>query len=166
MIFFSGFLLENEQELFKEYIDDSKYSVAGFSYGAIRAYKYFLKSQKRIDKLQLFSPAFFQNKDEKFKRLQLLAYQKDPLKYKKNFLKNISYPSLYDMSRYCIDADISQLKELLYYKWNLSEAIKKDLFIEVYLGEKDKIVDSKEAMEFFKEFATVYFIKKVGHILR
>ena len=40
MIFKSGFSLKNEQTLFDEYINSSDYSVCGFSYGAIKAFKY------------------------------------------------------------------------------------------------------------------------------
>ncbi len=165
MNFFSGFCLQNESEIFKSYLNDGKYTVAGFSYGAIKAYRYIIKSQKRVDKLQLFSPAFFQNKDEKFKRLQLLSYKKDYIKYEEIFLKNITNPSLHDMYSYHVGGKKIELKELLYWQWNLSEIVKRGVDIEVYLGEKDKIIDSKVAMEFFKDFATVYFIKGAGHTL-
>ena len=37
--------------------------------------------------------------------------------------------------------------------------------IEVYLGEVDKIIDASKAKEFFKNFATVYYIKQKGHLL-
>jgi len=38
--------------------------------------------------------------------------------------------------------------------------------IEVYLGECDKITNSQANYDFFKKFATVYYIKNVGHILK
>ncbi len=50
-------------------------------------------------------------------------------------------------------------------KKSLKKLIKKGTKIEVYLGSKDKIIKSYEAKEFFKEFATVYFINDAGHIL-
>jgi predicted alpha/beta hydrolase family esterase len=168
MKFFSGFSLKNEQNIFKEYIKDSDFTVAGFSYGAIKAFEYVCHSDKRVDTLQLFSPAFFQNSDEKFKKLQLIYYKKDKTKYIKNFLKNISYPSNFDVSNYCSRCEYEELKELLYYKWDkkmLQELLKAGIMIEVYLGGVDKIVNSNEAKEFFQEFATVYFIKNAGHIL-
>lgn len=70
MKFFSGFCLANEQELFAPYLIRSDFTVAGFSYGAIKALKYAITCNERIDTLQLFSPAFFQDKDAKFKKLQ------------------------------------------------------------------------------------------------
>jgi hypothetical protein len=33
------------------------------------------------------------------------------------------------------------------------------------LGQNDKIIDSLDAKEFFKEFATVYYFKDKGHLL-
>ena len=75
--FFSGFCFEDECELFDDYLIQNDFTVAGFSYGAIKAFKYVLNSSFRVDKLQLFSPAFFQNFDEKFKRTQLMYFKKD-----------------------------------------------------------------------------------------
>jgi hypothetical protein len=37
--------------------------------------------------------------------------------------------------------------------------------IEIFLGGVDKIIDSSKAKEFFKDFATVYYIKEKGHLL-
>ena len=50
-------------------------------------------------------------------------------------------------------------------KIDLEKVISRGTRIEVFLGADDKIIDSKEAYEFFKEYATVYFIKNKGHIL-
>jgi len=52
------------------------------------------------------------------------------------------------------------------FNWGLIEyAKKKNINIEVFIGEKDKIIDVKNAVEFFKKYAKVYFIKDVGHLL-
>ncbi len=168
MIFFSGFLLQNESELFDRYLENREFVVAGFSYGAIKAFEYVLKTNKRVDKLQLFSPAFFQNRDEKFKRLQLISYQKDKISYQNSFYKNIAYPSKKDLTKYKKDSHVEDLKELLYYEWkkeSLKRLQEKGIEIEIFLAQNDKIINSLELMEFFKEFGNVYFIKKVGHIL-
>ncbi|WP_238593468.1 hypothetical protein [Sulfurospirillum diekertiae] len=77
MKFFSGFCLANEQELFSSYLNQSDFTVAGFSYGAIKAFEYTLTCKERIDTLQLFSPAFFEDKDAKFKKLQTLSFSKN-----------------------------------------------------------------------------------------
>ena len=80
MKFYSGFCLKNEEYLFSEFIKKSEYTICGFSYGAIkalRATKGALDEGKRVDTLQLLSPAFFQTKNEKFKRLQLMSYKKN-----------------------------------------------------------------------------------------
>jgi hypothetical protein len=168
VIFFSGFSLKGEEELFKEYLNRSEFCVAGFSYGAIKAFEYVCNSSKRVDTLQLFSPAFFQNNSEKFIRLQLLHYQKDASKYEENFINNCAYPSSIDLKKYFKKSDISSLEELLRYSWDakrVKKLVDRGVKIEVYLGENDKIINSLEAKEFFKEFSVTYYIKKVGHLL-
>ena len=62
MQFFSGFSLQNDEKFFREFIQESDFCVCGFSYGAIKAFEYtqqLLEEGKRVDTLQLFSPAFF-----------------------------------------------------------------------------------------------------------
>ena len=73
------------------------------------------------------------------------------------------------MNEFFIQGTYEELEELLKYKWcneKLNELLKKGVKIEVFLGEKDEIIDPLKAVEFFKEFATVYYIKKLGHILK
>ncbi len=169
MKFFSGFCLENEEIFFKEFLYEDKFSVAGFSKGAILAFEYVKDAKFRIDKLQLFSPAFFQDKEEKFKRAQTIFFVKDQDKYIENFLKNVSYPAKIDLKNHLKKESKKELERLLNYVWKkeeLEKIAKRGVLIEVYLGEKDKIIDSKKAKEFFKEFATVYYIKNRGHLLK
>jgi pimeloyl-ACP methyl ester carboxylesterase len=166
--FFSGFSLDGESALFSSYIKEGPYTVCGFSLGAIDAFEYALNSTDRIDTLQLFSPAFFQDSSEKFKRVQTLNYKRDRESYEMNFLKNISYPSDIDMRAYFKPDNIESLEKLLNYVWEkdgVEQLKSKGVLIEVYLGGKDKIIDSQKAYDFFKEFATLYFIKEGGHIL-
>ena len=73
-----------------------------------------------------------------------------------------------DISKYFKLGSIEELQELLYYEWSeekLQKLIEKGVKIEVYLGGNDKIIDASKAQEFFKEFATVYYIKEKGHLL-
>ncbi len=76
--YFSGFSLENEEELFSEYFLNNDFTVAGFSFGAQRAFDYVINTNDRVDLLQLFSPAFFQDKDTKYKRMQVMYLKKIP----------------------------------------------------------------------------------------
>ncbi|QDF28762.1 pimelyl-ACP methyl ester esterase BioV [Halarcobacter anaerophilus] len=166
--YFSGFCLENEKELFKEYLCEKSLCIAGFSYGAIKAFEYVYNSDTRVDLLQLFSPAFFQTMDKKTKRLQLMFFKKDKDEYIKNFLENVSFPSNIEMEKYFKEGTSLELEELLNYIWDkekLQKLVDRGIKIEVFLGQKDKIIDSKGAKEFFKDFATVYYIKEKGHIL-
>lgn len=167
--YFSGFSLENEEELFEEYLLNNDFSVSGFSYGAIKAFEYVLSTKKRVDTLQLFSPAFFQTQDEKFKRMQVMFFKKDSKLYCDNFLKNISSPYTLDTNKYFTEGTLESLTELLTYTWDekkLEKIVNKGTKIEVYLGGKDMIIESTSAKEFFKNYATVYFIKDASHILK
>jgi hypothetical protein len=166
--FFSGFCFSSERELFFDYLEEGEFIVSGFSYGAIKAFEKVLKSEKRVDKLQLFSPAFFQNKDEKFKKMQLMFFKKNKEEYKNNFLQNVKYPLLKNIDSYVKDGTYEELSELLNFIWkkeDLQKLVDKNIKIEIFLGEKDKIINSLEAKEFFKEFATVYYFKEKGHLL-
>lgn len=60
--YYSGFSLKNEKKIFGEYIKENDFTISGFSYGAIKAFEDVLKSDERVDLLQLFSPAFFKRK--------------------------------------------------------------------------------------------------------
>ena len=169
-LYFSGFCLENEAELFQEYIIKNDYTLSGFSFGAIRALEFALASSAmdiRIDLIQLFSPAFFNDKDEKYKRMQLIYFKKDSKAYCDNFLANIGLDKS-QSSKYFVKGKYEELDELLNYRWEqnkLQMLIDNGTKIEVYLGENDKIIDSKKALEFFVDYAEVYFIENKEHIL-
>lgn len=166
--YFSGFCFKNESEIFSEYLESNDFTVCGFSYGAIKAFEEVLNSNLRVDKLQLFSPAFFQNYDDKFKRTQLMYFKKDANAYVETFLSNVINPSNLDISKYFELGTSEQLEELLNYNWSekkLQEVVDKGVKIEVYLGEVDKIIDSLKVKDFFKNYATVYYIKEKGHLL-
>ncbi len=171
MKFYSGFCLKNEEYLFSEFIKKSEYTICGFSYGAIkalRATKEALSEGKRVDTLQLFSPAFFQTKDEKFKRLQLMSYKKNKEIYLKQFISSCFAPFDSKIVEHT-NSTIDELRELLEYKWNLDdfkELLERDIAIEVYLGGEDKIIDANAAKELFLEVATVTYIKDANHFLQ
>lgn len=166
--FYSGFCLKNEETIFDNYLIKDDYTFSGFSHGAIKAFKEALSSEKRVDLLQLFSPAFFQTQDKKFLRMQVMFFKKNKNDYCNKFLKNITFPSSLNMQKYFLDGTYEELDELLNFVWkeeDLEALVKKGTKIEIYLGDKDKIIDSFKACEFFKNYGTVYFIKNVGHIL-
>jgi esterase/lipase len=169
MKFFSGFALQNEQELFNFWLDCSNYCVAGFSYGAIKALEYTLNCKCRVDRLILLSPAFFNDKTKAFKKTQLIYFKKDTNSYIKNFLNNVKDGFDIDLTRYLKSATYEELYELLNYNWDI-EKFKKiannGTIIEVILAENDKIINSKKALEFFEDIATIYFIKDANHILK
>ena len=166
-LYFSGFCLENESELFKDYIIENDFTVSGFSYGAIKAVKYVLENNIRVDKLQLFSPAYFNDKSTKYKRMQLIYFNKDASTYCDNFLDNSGFSSE-NKSKYFTTGTALELEELLNYQWDedtIQSIVNNGTKIEVYLGSDDKIIDSQKALEFFRKYGEVYFIKEKGHIL-
>jgi len=168
MHFYHGFALKEEDSFFEEYIDTSDFCIAGFSYGAIKAFKAAQKSTKRVDLLQLFSPAFFQNTTTKFKRLQLMGYKKSSVDYIEKFTQNCFLPYETEAVEYA-DHTIDELDELLNYEWQedeLSALVAKGIKIEVYLGSDDKINDVTSAYAFFLPFASVTLIKGANHFLQ
>ena len=171
MQFLSGFSLVNEQAFFDAYGDDSGYSVAGFSYGAIKAFEKVystVMSGKRVERLQLFSPAFFQTKSEKFKRMQLMGYKRGSTAYLTAFIASCFAPYEKQSLDHC-ETHYDELSELLYYRWNVEkfrELQEKGVSIEIYLGEKDKVIDIIAAREFFLEVGTVTYIKNANHFLQ
>jgi pimeloyl-ACP methyl ester carboxylesterase len=168
MRYFNGFSLYNEEEHFKEYLRESDLCVAGFSYGAQEAFEYVYHSKKRIDRLILLSPAFFQTKKPSFARTQLRYFEEGQEAYVTKFLENTSYPSDINLGKYLHVGTKNELEALLTYEWDRSriqEVLNRGTDIEIFLGEKDKIIDSQEVFDFFAPLVTTYYIKDVGHLL-
>jgi len=168
MKYFNGFALKDEEVFFKSMLVESDFLVAGFSYGAQKAFEYVYNSKERIDRLMLFSPAFFQNEKKSFIKTQLRYYKADESAYTKQFLKNVVYPSSVDLSHYLSEGSLEELEFLLSYTWDKKrflELLDRGVVIEVFIGGLDKIVNSKESFEFFSEFAMTYFFKEKGHLL-
>jgi surfactin synthase thioesterase subunit len=168
MVYFSGFSLKDDSSFFEKYLKQSDYSVAGFSYGAIKAFEYVLTCKERIDTLQLFSPAFFQTKPKSFKRVQMMAYKSDSEKYLSQFIQSCFEP--YELKKTLhVSTNESELQELLNYEWEVQKLEKiqsRGVQIEVYLGSEDKIIDVQGAKEFFLPFATTYLINSANHFLQ
>ena len=170
MKFYSGFSLRGEEHYFREFVDGGDYCVGGFSYGAIKAFlhvKESLAQKKRVDTLQLFSPAFFQTKEDRFKRLQLMGYAKDKDGYLRGFIKSCFSPYEKKIVSH-VQTQKEELEELLYYEWNmneLKEIVNAGVKIEVYLGGRDAVIDAEGAREFFLHVATVTYIKDANHFL-
>ena len=97
-----------------------------------------------------------------------MYFKKDANLYSQSFLENVIFPKQIDISKYFKLGTIEELEELLYYEWKeekLQKLLDKGIKIEVYLGGVDKIIDASKAKDFFKDFATVYYIKEKGHLL-
>ncbi len=167
--YFNGFLLQNEKELFSEYLIQSDLCVAGFSYGAQQAFEYVYNSQERIDRLILLSPAFFQTQKPSFMRTQLRYFEAGQEAYVKQFLANVTFPSTLELSDYLKVGKKEELEALLTYKWDtdkIQEVLNRGTTIEVFLGKDDKIIDAQTTFDFFSPLATTYFMKDVGHMLK
>ena len=168
MKYFNGFSLKGEDVFFKEKLINNDFTVAGFSYGAIKAFEYAYHSQDRIDRLILLSPALFQNHKKSFVRIQLHYYKADEKAYTEQFLKNVAYPSSVQLDEYLVQGKVEELEALLSHKWDKDKILgllKRGVKIEVFIGAEDKIVDAQKSFEFFSELVPCYFMKGVGHLL-
>lgn len=166
MIFYSGFGFTDESKLF-DFLTPDQFTIAGFSMGAIKAYEEAFATQKRVENLVLISPAFFEIKDEKFKKLQLISYKKDRDRYLENFYKSCGLTA--DQGIYKNTTNYDDLEFLLNYKWDknrLKKLSDQGTKITIYLGGKDSIIDSHKALEFFKDFGYVYFYKNHNHLIK
>ena len=172
MEFFSGFGFRNEKALFKEFLVQGAYNVAGFSYGAQKALetaKQKIKNGERIELLQLFAPAFFNNLPKPIKLKEIQNFAKNSGLYMHFFYKKALYPWQGNIEPFKAEPSLGELKELLFYQWKEEdlELLKgAGVKIEVYLGTMDKIVSFQEAKAFFQPYATIYTIKDAGHLLR
>ena len=172
MEFFSGFGFKNDQILFKEYLISGAYTIAGFSYGAQKALevaKAKVDAGERVEILQLFSPAYFNELPKAIKLKEMQNFAKNSELYMRFFYKKAAYPWKGSIEPFKKEPSLGELKSLLFYEWKKSDlALLKEagVKIEVYLGTMDKIIDSKKAELFFKPYATIYTIKDVGHLLR
>ena len=165
--FHSGFALKDEAHFFQVYEDKSAYTVTGFSYGAIKAFEAVLLSKERVDKLRLLSPAFFQTKSEKFKRLQLRGYRADASSYLENFLEACFSPYATQNVSYGKHST-EDLEKLLTYEWHKTKVQKlreRGVEIEVHLGLLDAIIDVNGARDFFTPLGTVYVYQRANHFL-
>lgn len=168
MTFYSGFSLSNDRHFFELFLRESDYTVAGFSYGAIKATMYAVNSKSRIDTLQLFSPAFFQTKKSSFKRLQLSSFSTDAQSYLHRFIQGCFSPCRVQAVE--IQAGtVDELDELLNFVWDdelMRKIVDKGIKVEVYLGLEDTIIDTAAAREFFLPYATVTSIQCGNHFLQ
>ena len=168
MVFFHGFSLRDEARLFASFLDENDYTVAGFSYGSQQAFEYAYSASERIDKLILLSPAFFQTKKRSFVRMQLRYFEQDKESYIRNFLINAAYPAEISLLPYLDAGSREELESLLNYHWDkeqIDEVLARGTEIEVYLGGRDRIIDSKKAFDFFSASTVSYLIKDAGHFL-
>ena len=169
MRYFNGFSLKSEELFFSDYLVDSDYAIAGFSYGAQKALEYAYGTQERIDRLILISPAFFQNHKKSFVKTQLRYFKADEEHYKKEFLKNVVYPSNTNLDDHVANGSYEELDALLSYVWEeekIQTLLKRGIKIEVFMGANDKIVDVQKSFEFFSALVPVYLLKAKGHLLK
>jgi pimeloyl-ACP methyl ester carboxylesterase len=167
--YFNGFSLRGEEVLFEEFLDPEELAVAGFSYGAQRAFEAAYHSEERIERLLLLSPAFFQTKRRSFIRLQLQAFRQERERYIQHFLSNVAYPAAVDLTLYLDPGSDEELEALLSYRWErekIMALLERGVRIEVYLGGEDRIIESADAFAFFSDQVPTYLIREAGHLLR
>lgn len=166
MKFFSGFGFSGEDELFEELLDSSEYAVAGFSFGAQKALQEAL-NLKRVQKLTLISPGVFTHLSYEEKRKQIELFRAKKEVYLSMFYKKCGAKD--EHQKYFKNPSLKELEELFSYEWkesDLSSICKKGCKIEVYIGDRDKIVDIEGIKRLFMPYSTLYIHHGVGHILK
>ena len=167
-MFFSGFSLCGEELLFKDYYEDDGENACGFSYGAQKAFLY-TKSNPHIKRLTLLSPAFYMQKTEEFKEIQIAAFVQNPDLYRLKLLKK-SGLNPEETAKYGADATAPELRELLYFEWeaeDIKAMLERRVQIEVYIGGKDGVVEPKPSFGFFEHCgAKTVWLEDKNHILR
>lgn len=178
MKFFGGFGFKDEVRIFEKILRDlgyfsaNPYNICGFSYGAQKAVRFALdslKNDRRINRVILLSPAFFNDKDFAFKDAQIRAFAKNKALYMKAFYKNIGLKKgdeIYLREIELLDSRI--LEQCLRYEFKGDDLIflsSKGVEIVAILGQNDRIIDSLKANDFFSEFGIVYLIKNANHLL-
>eukprot|EP01022_Parablepharisma_sp_SALTPOND_P011021 TRINITY_DN14562_c0_g2_i1.p2 TRINITY_DN14562_c0_g2~~TRINITY_DN14562_c0_g2_i1.p2 ORF type:complete len:221 (-),score=4.16 TRINITY_DN14562_c0_g2_i1:427-1089(-) len=166
MKYFSGFGFEGERELFSQFLSESAYDIAGFSYGAQKAVTEALK-QKRVQKLILISPAIFTHLslEEKKKQIELFKNKKEV--YLSMFYKRCGVRD--EHKNYLKTPSQKELEELFSYEWRESDLrtlYEKGCKIEVYIGSADKIVDIEEVKKLFLPYSVLFTHQGLSHILR
>ncbi|ANV97400.1 hypothetical protein BBW65_00560 [Helicobacter enhydrae] len=167
--FFSGFCFQNEGVLFEHLANlQMPYSFSGFSYGSILAFRATLQSLKnhqRVQKLNLFSPAFFQNQSPAFLRMQILGYKQNPQNYIKKFLDLCHF----NHQNFLKIGTLEELQDLLYFQWNpkdLEWLVAQGVEIEVFLGAKDQVICAESVRRFFTPFAQIRIYANHSHCLQ
>ena len=179
MKFFGGFGFKDEVRIFEPLLRDlgyfgaNPYNICGFSYGAQKAVRFALdslESGKRVNRILLLSPAFFNDKDLAFKDAQIRAFAKNKALYMKAFYKNIGLKKGDEIYLREVESlDSHTLKQCLRYEFKSAEmqSLKsRGVEIVAIFGENDKIIDSQKANAFFAQYGIVYLIKGANHLLR
>ena len=169
MKYFNGFSLRDEEAIFSDIITPGDYTVVGFSHGAQKAFDYAYESKTRIERLILISPAFFQTQKKSFIRAQLRYFEAGKEAYVQQFLANVASPSSFSLTPYVEVGSYDALESLLTYVWDtdkIQSLLARGTIIEVFLGKEDKIINSEDALSFFKQYCTTYSMKNVGHLIK
>lgn len=176
--FFGGFGFKDEVRIFEKILRDlgyfraNPYNICGFSYGAQKAVRFALESLKsnvRVNRVLLLSPAFFNDKDFAFKDAQIRAFAKNKALYMKAFYKNIGLKKgdeIYLREIEGLDSRI--LEQCLRYEFKGDDLVflrSKGVEIVVILGQNDRIIDSLKANDFFAQYGIVYLLKNANHLL-
>ncbi len=191
-VYFSGFGFANESALFAappsavyECLDMRDCDVVGFSYGAQKAVRYALQSTRPIRRLCLLSPAFFHTMPTRRKEAEIRLFAANPTRYLRAFLQQalggdtdasaaqkelvLPYFCLAAPESIQLDTLEGDLRILLFYTFcadELTQIRARGIEIEVFLGEKDRIVSATEARDFFAPLTTrIFWVQGAGHLL-
>ncbi|RAX58340.1 hypothetical protein CCZ01_02680 [Helicobacter monodelphidis] len=171
MIYFSDFFLENEFSIFEplEVLCPHFYDVIGFGCGTQKALEYALHSTKRIDRLCLLSPLFFQNQSSKQKQRECEQFTQNPTKYIHRFLERCHFSDRMQpflKKTLLSPQEWSAIVTYQFQQQHFKILRQRGIQIEVFLGKNNEIIPSNQILEFFLPLShRLFFFNQAGYFL-
>ncbi|TLD81568.1 hypothetical protein LS68_000595 [Helicobacter sp. MIT 05-5293] len=166
MPYFGGFGLKGESALFKEILQDdmtNPYVAVGFDVGCVEALSYVqdcIRFKHRVQKLILLSPLFCPLLDS-------VDYEN----VQSYWALGVQPTHHFDTIKPYVQNHTPMLTKqhaLFLFEWEkeMFDSLKKNgIEINVYLGGIDPLIESTEALDFFKAFASVWIYRHFAHLL-
>lgn len=175
---FNGLFFQREIKFLKIFNNRGIYDISGFGFGTQKAYdEAFLKIARgeRVNKLILFSPAFFGEIgqiNQSDRDLQINAFKKNKRTYESNLLRLMEGENMREKfipKKIIFEIQLPDLCSMLNYIWDvkkLETLSYMGVTTEVYLGGKDKTINVFKVSEFFAPYSVIYLFKQANHFLK
>lgn len=175
---FNGLFFQKEIKFLKIFNNRGIYDISGFGFGTQKAYdEAFLKVSRgeRVNRLVLFSPAFFGEIGQitqSDRDLQIKAFKKNKWTYGYNLLRLMEGENMRENfipKKFIFEMQLPDLYSMLNYVWDakkLEMLAYMGVITEVYLGGRDKTINVSKVSDFFAPHSVVYLFKQANHFLK